>query len=148
MVRFFNCQHVVGLLLVEILQQRLIIRFAQVGAHAHVQGDGSGNAGRESLGRIVTAGAVLTEDLFAALRIDIGRVPLRMLRSGRGRIRAGLAEGNARGQRQATQCNLSGVRDLRQVLHRLTLAPVHVEGVTKQSGVCHRIVDGLHDRES
>lgn len=91
--RFFKCQDVVRLL-IEILQQRLVVSFAQAGANPHVHGDGSRHAGWESLRRIVTAGAVLREDSFAAIGTDVRSLFRSMMRWNSRRVRLRLTQRN------------------------------------------------------
>lgn len=136
---FFNCQDVVRLL-IEILEQRLVVSLAQAGANPHVHSDGSRHAGRESLRRIVTAGAVLREDFVATIGTDARSLFRSMMRRRSRRVRLRLTQRNPGSQCQTTerQC-LSTFQD-GWMLHGLTLQRVTGRGVIRQSGFCHQIV--------
>lgn len=105
-----------------------------------MESDGSRNAGRESLGGIVTAGTVLFEDLLTAIGACILWMFVRMLRAGRGRVRLGLAQSTARNQGQAAGGDQCSIAHPRSIAHVPTLQPLHDDGVTGRSGVCHQIV--------
>jgi hypothetical protein len=64
------------------MKQGFVILAAEVGADAHVQCDRAGDARRETLRRIMTAGAVLIEHLLAAIGAT-RRGPLRRTSLGR-----------------------------------------------------------------